>query len=138
VIRIQSLQGKELTAPVVRVSWALDMLTRTLRAEVDLPNSEGRLRPGMYVTAKITMTREKALCVPASAVGLQQEQPFVVMLQEGKAQRLKVQLGLRTKSYVEVLTRWDGSAWKPMETGVQLVSAAVNAIEDGQALGIKK
>ena len=71
-IRVQSLQEQELSAPVVRVSWALDTLTRTLRAEIDLPNGDGRLRPGMYVTARITMTREKAMSIPTTAVAVEQ------------------------------------------------------------------
>ena len=137
-IRVQSLQNKELSAPVARVSWALDTLTRTLRAEIDLPNRDGRLRPGMYVTARITISREKALCVPASAVGLQQDQPFVVMLDDGKAKRVRVQLGLRTKTNVELLQQWDGKAWKPIDTTMKLVATGVGAVENGQQLSEKK
>jgi HlyD family secretion protein len=137
-IRVQSLQNKELSAPVARVSWALDTLTRTLRAEVDLPNPEGLLRPGMYVTARITISREKALSVPATAVGLQQDQPFVVMVEDGKAKRVRVQLGLRTKANVELLQQWGGSDWKPIDTTMKLVASGVGALENGQSLAEKK
>ncbi|MFT3878125.1 MAG: efflux RND transporter periplasmic adaptor subunit [Gemmatales bacterium] len=141
VIRVQSLQEQELSAPVVRVSWALDTLTRTLRAEIDLPNGDGRLRPGMYVSAKITMTREKALSVPATAVAVQNDQTYVTVVENGKAKRVKVRLGLRTKGFVELLSKLEPAAdasqtphWIKFTGEESLVGANLAAIEDGQAI----
>jgi RND family efflux transporter MFP subunit len=145
VIRVQSLQEQEFNAPVVRVSWALDTLTRTLRAEIDLPNTEGRLRPGMYVTAKITMTREKALTIPASAVATQNDQPYVVQVDNGKARRVPVRLGLRTKGFVELLTKLEPASdanqppnWVKFTGTESLAGANVAAIDEGQSVAVKK
>ena len=46
-IAVQALPGPELTGTVARTSWSLDPGSRTLRTEVDVPNPDGRLRPGM-------------------------------------------------------------------------------------------
>ncbi|HQR08780.1 MAG TPA: efflux RND transporter periplasmic adaptor subunit [Gemmatales bacterium] len=145
VIRVQSLQEQELSAPVVRVSWALDTLTRTLRAEIDLPNGDGRLRPGMYVTAKITMTRDKAMSIPASGVAVQNEQTYVVVVENGKAKRVKVRLGLRTKGFVELLSKLEPSSdatqparWIKFTGEESLVGANLAAIEDGQTVQTTK
>src|SRR2546421_2943421 len=57
-VRVPSLGGTALTGEVARTAWALDPKTRTLRTEIDLPNRDGRLRPGMYTYATLTATHE--------------------------------------------------------------------------------
>ncbi len=65
VITVPALKGEEFIGPVKRSSWSLDAKGgRTLRAEVELKNPDGRLRPGMYILAAITVHRPKALTVP--------------------------------------------------------------------------
>ncbi|HMB02445.1 MAG TPA: hypothetical protein VKP69_01745, partial [Isosphaeraceae bacterium] len=49
--------GRELQGRVALTSWLLDGPSRTLRAEVDLPNPEGQLRPGMRAVIKIALDR---------------------------------------------------------------------------------
>lgn len=46
-IRIDAYPGKEFESKVSRLSPAVDRQTGTLRASIDLPNSEARLLPGM-------------------------------------------------------------------------------------------
>ena len=42
---------------VTRTSWALNVKSRTLRAEIDLPNPNSQLLPGMYAYAKVIIER---------------------------------------------------------------------------------
>lgn len=143
VVHIQALRDREVTAPVVRVSWALEALTRTLRAEIDLPNSAGELRPGMYVTARITMTRDRVLSIPVSAVALQQDQPYVVLVNDGIAHRTKVRLGLRAKGFVELQARMEPgkenapAVWVPFTGKETLLGSNIAAIEEGQKITAK-
>jgi membrane fusion protein (multidrug efflux system) len=68
-IRTRSLPGRNFTATVARSADSLDPNTRTMLTEVDIPNPDGLLKPGMYV--QVSMTAERAgprLRVPASAV----------------------------------------------------------------------
>ncbi|MBI5490646.1 MAG: efflux RND transporter periplasmic adaptor subunit [Deltaproteobacteria bacterium] len=46
-VRFHAFPGEEGHAQVARVTGSLDPATRTMQAEVDLPNPEGRYRPGM-------------------------------------------------------------------------------------------
>lgn len=57
-IRVPAL-GKRgvVSGTVSRTSFALNPRNRTLRVEVDVPNKDRRLRPGMYATATITLKR---------------------------------------------------------------------------------
>jgi hypothetical protein len=52
-----------------RPVWALDPASRTLRVEIDLPNSTGRLRPGMYATVRF-MLEEPASETPNERAAL--------------------------------------------------------------------
>ena len=53
VIRFPAFKGMEVKAMVSRIGGALDRDRRTLRAEIDLPNSDGKLLPGMYAAVAI-------------------------------------------------------------------------------------
>jgi hypothetical protein len=46
---MQALDDKEIEREVTRTLWALNVHTRTLRTEIDLPNKGARLRPSMKV-----------------------------------------------------------------------------------------
>jgi multidrug efflux pump subunit AcrA (membrane-fusion protein) len=54
---------------VTRIADTLQPGTRTLLTEVDIPNPEGALQPGVYCTVELKIPRNSpALIVPASAI----------------------------------------------------------------------
>jgi RND family efflux transporter MFP subunit len=55
-IQIPSLGKEEFQGTVSRTSWVLDPASRTLRVEIDLPNPQRTLRPGMYAKARIELS----------------------------------------------------------------------------------
>ncbi len=55
VVRVASLKGQRFEGKVTRIGAALNLGDRTLRAEIDLPNPEGRLLPGMSATVTVTL-----------------------------------------------------------------------------------
>ena len=65
----QELPGQEFTGTVSRNAVALDPASRSVAVEVDVPNGDGRLRPGLYVTVVISIPRERpGVVVPDEAV----------------------------------------------------------------------
>jgi cobalt-zinc-cadmium efflux system membrane fusion protein len=52
-IRLTGTAGPPISASVTRVAIAVDPATRTMRAEIQLPNPDERIRPGMY--AQVTL-----------------------------------------------------------------------------------
>jgi RND family efflux transporter MFP subunit len=68
-ISLQALPGQALTGKVSRLSRVLDEQTRTMLVEIDLANPKGKLLPGMFGQATITLDppRER-LMLPAAAV----------------------------------------------------------------------
>src|SRR5262249_21966960 len=96
-VRVPVLQGPGLAGEVARTSYALDGTARTLVAEIDLPNPNDRLRPGMYASASITAEHPDALTLPAAAVLTQGDvtqgyQSFCFLVDDGKVRRTPVQL----------------------------------------------
>ncbi|RUL82544.1 efflux RND transporter periplasmic adaptor subunit [Tautonia sociabilis] len=108
-VRLQALDGRTFEGQVTRISWVLDQTTRTLRAEVDLENPEGVLRPGLYAYATIVAEeRPDALTVPATAIVRDGGKAYCVVVADGEAHRREVELGLGDGQRVEILSGLDG------------------------------
>ena len=64
-----STTGKTFTGRIIRVSDQIDLQTRTMHTEVEVPNPSYELVPGMYASAEIPLqTAQKALTLPMQAV----------------------------------------------------------------------
>jgi RND family efflux transporter MFP subunit len=105
LIRVPGLQGQLFKGSVTRVSKSLNPQNRTLRTEIDLPNTDGRLLPGMFVNATIIAEHKNVWALPATAVVTQGEQSFCYRVENGKAIRTPLQVGLRGSDWVEVLKK---------------------------------
>lgn len=110
LIRIQAMRDDEVEGRVTRTSWALDPSNRSLRTEIDIPNPDGRLRPGMYATAHILLERrEDALTLPATAVLQDQGQTLCCVVDSGRIRRQPLTTGLRAGADVEIVSGLDGN-----------------------------
>jgi RND family efflux transporter MFP subunit len=104
-IRVQSLAGKELNGAVARDSWSLDASNRSLRTEVDIPNPDGTLRPGMYANVTILLEqRPDVLSLPASAIVREGPDAYCCLVASGKIDRRRVELGLRSGDEIEIVS----------------------------------
>jgi RND family efflux transporter MFP subunit len=137
-VRIQGLQGVELQGKVTRFSWALHRLERTLRTEIDLPNADGKLRPGMYAQARIGVEHPETWTVPAAAVVNFDAQDHCFLMENGKAVRLPLKIGARQGDRVEVLkkqrTSAQGSLWEDLKGDEEIITSNPRALADGQAV----
>ncbi|HTU16486.1 MAG TPA: efflux RND transporter periplasmic adaptor subunit [Gemmataceae bacterium] len=143
-IRVPALRGQTLTGAVARTSWSADPETRTLRAEIDMPNTEGRLRPGMYVSATLSTELPDVLSLPRSAVATEGEvtrgyQSYCYQVEDGKAHRLRIELGAGDSERVEVLKKQTrrGGPWVPVTGSEQIVGGNLSEVHDGQAVTIQ-
>jgi len=101
-LEIQSVRGAAIGGKVTRTGFALDPANRSLDTIIDLEN-DGRLRPGLYATAKITLDQRKdALTLPTAAVLRQGKDAFCFRLTNGKAAQTPIQLGLKVGDDFEV------------------------------------
>lgn len=127
--------GAPAVGKVVRTSWSLEPGSRTLRTEVDLPNSDGKLRPGMYVSAKLTVELPAEWSVPAAAIGKINDELVMYLAEGGKAVRVVAQLHRGDAQFTQVLRyrRPNATEWTVV-TGEERIASPANAVSDGQAL----
>ena len=88
---------------VLRLAPTVDPRTRALRAEVEIENHAGRLRPGMFVEVTlIGARRENVPVVPRSAVTDRGGRPVVFVLRQQYVAQQAVELGLSDDEHIEV------------------------------------
>jgi RND family efflux transporter MFP subunit len=90
---------------VSRFAYDIKQDTRTMHTEVDVPNPDLVLMPGMYAYATLTLDqREGALAVPIQAVSLQGSRGSVLIVGSGnRLEERDVTVGIQTPTKVEVL-----------------------------------
>ena len=64
LIRFQAIPGSHPQRKVVRSGFSLNPSTRTLQTEIDIPNPDGHLHPGWYVTVTIAIDHKRVLDAP--------------------------------------------------------------------------
>jgi RND family efflux transporter MFP subunit len=108
-IRLQAMPGQTIEGKVSRTAYALDSRSRTLRTEIDLPNTDGKLHPGLYAHAVITLDERKdPLTLPTSAIGRDGPQAFCMAVREGRTVKLPIELGLSDGTRAEILSGLNG------------------------------
>jgi RND family efflux transporter MFP subunit len=88
---------------VTRIADALQPGTRTLLTEVDIPNPDGALAPGIYCTVELHIPRKMpSLSVPAEAIIFNRNGMQVAVVSSGKAEMRKVRVKRDLGARVEV------------------------------------
>jgi HlyD family secretion protein len=136
-VAVQALKGPDLVGKVTRTAWALSPGARTLRTEIDLQNPDGRLRPGMYVYARLGIELTDAWVVPNAALAKQGEETICFRVVDGKAVRTVLLVGQTDGEFTQVL-KWKkpgaGSEWQDWRGDESVVGGGVAGISDGQAI----
>lgn len=95
-----------------------------MNTEIDFPNREGLLRPGMYGSVTLTLdTRENVLMVPPSALFFEGGKSYVFTVLDGRAKRVAVRTGFDDGIHVEIT---EGLAGRE-----QIIVTGKNAVKDG-------
>jgi multidrug efflux pump subunit AcrA (membrane-fusion protein) len=90
---ITNLNNQAFRGTIVRTAGAVDQTTRTLLAEVDVPNPGRILLPGMYAQVRITVDRVNApLVIPSTALVSRANGPQVIEVIPGANGRATVHL----------------------------------------------
>ena len=143
-VEVRALQSDPIPATVTRTSWSLHVKSRTLRAEIDLPNVDAKLLPGMYAYGKVRIERDNVRVVPRSTVVELGEQTYCYFYENGKAIRTEVQTGIRDDDWVEVTGKLasaksqTGNSWTGLAGQEQIITGDLSELSDGQKVEILK
>jgi RND family efflux transporter MFP subunit len=102
-VAVQSLH-RTVTGTIARFADRLDTDTRTMRVEVDVPNPDLTLVPGMYADATLVLDQAKgAIVAPVQAIDRTADGDRVLVVgRDGKLESRTVRLGLEADDRVEV------------------------------------
>jgi RND family efflux transporter MFP subunit len=103
VVHVPEIAGRVFRGSVTRIADALQPGTRTLLTEIDLPNPDGALTPGVYCTVELHIPRRTPLLmIPADALVFGPQGLQVAMLEQGKARMRPVTVTRDLGTQVEV------------------------------------
>lgn len=95
---------------VTRTSRQLDSQSRSLTTEIDINNSDLKLFPGSFATAKILLEeRTDILTLPISAIVKTSDGTVCCTIIDGKIQHQPIELGLRVGDDVQIASGLDGT-----------------------------
>ncbi|QWF70842.1 efflux RND transporter periplasmic adaptor subunit [Methylomonas paludis] len=98
-VTVPAYPDQEFAATVRYIGQVLDENTRTVQVRCDLPNSDGRLLPGMYATITIkSAPDDQAILIPLTAIFTEDDADYVfVEIAENHYKQRAVEIGLRLK-----------------------------------------
>jgi RND family efflux transporter MFP subunit len=126
---VKTLPGKQFTASINRMAGSLNSELRSEQMQMDIPNKNKELLPGMFaqVTLRLTNT-QKTFVVPQSAVTQNSRSVFVIRVVNHKAQWINVQKGRETPDSLEV--------YGALNPGDMLISNATDELKNSAAVNI--
>jgi RND family efflux transporter MFP subunit len=94
------------TARVFRISPTINSVSRSFLAELELPNRNNLLKPGMFVRVSMNLGEVETFVVPANTVLIQEGTNirFVFVEKGNIAERIEVNLGKRFDDQLEIIS----------------------------------
>jgi RND family efflux transporter MFP subunit len=103
VVRVPEMPDRTFPGEVTRIADALQQGTRTLLVEIDVPNPDGALTPGIYCTVELQIPRKvPSVLVPANAIIFNQGGLQVAVVENGVAHVRKISVARDLGTQVEV------------------------------------
>ena len=123
-IKVDAFPAETFTGRVVRISPAVNLKSRAFAIEGEIPNTDGRLKPGTFARVQITTDHvDRAITIPVAAVQSRYGTNRVFTVQNGQLVGREIVLGDRLGDRVEVATGLDA--------GTKIVAGEVEQLADG-------
>src|SRR5690349_15360171 len=131
-LELTQYPGRKIEAKVVRTAEAIDLATRTLNTEVDVPNRDGALLPGGYAQVHLEVkVSGSRLQVPVNALLFRSEGLRAVVVDANHKIHLReLTVGRDYGTSLEVLQGLDKNDW--------IVLNPADSLEEGQEVRVKE
>jgi len=114
---------------VSSVDTRIDPATRSVTVRALLPNPEGLLKPGMFLTVRLSRGAIDALLVPEQALVPEQGDVFVFVVSDGLAEKRRVRIGQRRVGDVQIV--------EGLAEGELVVTEGTQKLRDGAAVRLQ-
>lgn len=121
--------GRTFKGQVASVDTRLDPVTRSIGVRALLPNPDGALKPGMFLTVDLQQVASETLLVPEESIVPEGDRQFIYVVEKGVASKREVTLGRRVPSYVEILSN--------LTPGEVIVTEGTLKLRDGTAVEVE-
>lgn len=127
-VKVGALQNKEFVGVITRISPTAAMPSRTFTAEITISDTQGILKPGMFVNAEVpSSVRQSALVVPEGALVSREDQKTVFVVgSDNKVMQKVIKLGYVGEGIAEVL--------EGLQEGDRIVLTGQNKLKDGSSI----
>lgn len=122
--------GKAFSGLVARMAGVLDPATRSMTVEIDIPNQEGIILPGLYGRVEIELeARTSAFSLPATAVRFGTDGAYVYVADvANKARQVPVEIGLDDGVRLEITSGLSGDE--------RIVNGVIGRLRDGETVNV--
>lgn len=128
----EGLPSRVFEGKVTTIGSRVDLTTRSIAVRATLPNADGVLRPGMFMSVKLKGRESQTLMLPEEALVPEQGKTYVYVVADGRATRREIHTGGRVPGSVAVLTGLaDGE--RVIVEGTQRVREGAPVAEAGEA-----
>jgi membrane fusion protein (multidrug efflux system) len=126
--RSAAFPGRAFTGRVAHIDTRIDPISRAFKVRAVIPNPEGVLPSGMFMSLTLTLSESEALVVPEEAIVVQAADTFVFVVENGRATRRTVVTGQRREGVVAVRSG--------LEPGETVLVRGLQRVRDGSAVKI--
>ena len=130
-IAVDIYPGEVFEGRVSLIYPALDTATRTFKVEITVPNTQNKLRPGMYARATFNMGSKQGVMIPDIAILKQQgsNEHYVYVIQGDSVVRRSVQMGRQVEDRIDILSG--------VSAGEVVATTALTKLSDGAKIELK-
>jgi len=97
-------RGEVFRGKVTNLESRVDPVTRSITVRAEIPNDDGRLRPGMFMTVSLQGDPVPTLMIPESAIVPEQGKAFVFAVADDVVEQREVATGRRRPGEVEIVS----------------------------------
>jgi RND family efflux transporter MFP subunit len=130
-VRVDGFGERVFEARLERINPTAEQGSRLILLYLSIDNSEGLLRGGMFAQGDVLIERsEPRLAIPESAIVAESGIDYVMAIRDGRAERVRVQLGMRAANDQLVEVR------EGLAEGTQVIALSLPSLEPGSPVRV--
>lgn len=107
--RVDGLGAREFEGRVATIDSRIDPVTRAIAVRAEIPNADGTLKPGMFMSVRLRGRELPTLVLPEQAIAPEEGRSYVFVVEDGRARRREVRTGLRRPGLVAIVAGLEGN-----------------------------
>jgi len=113
---------------VASIDTRLDPVSRAVQVRAIIPNEDGLLKPGMFMSVDLKRDRGELVVAPEQAIVPEGSNQYVFVVADGVAEKRIVQLGRRIPGFVAIASG--------LEAGESVITEGTHKVRDGSAVEV--